>query len=113
MKRVELSKLGPLLVEFIRGLGDEPVALTENGRPAAVLLPVGDADFETMSMSVSPQFNAILLRSAERYAREGGLSDAEVRRRLGTRPKNGVPAAGQPVAKSERSRATHRPGGKK
>jgi len=47
-----------------------------------VIFPVGDADLETVSLSFSPQFNAILLRSQ----RGKTYSSEEIRREFGLPP---------------------------
>jgi hypothetical protein len=45
------------------------------------------ADWERLAVASNPRFRAIMARSARRYRNEGGISPAEVRRRLGIAPK--------------------------
>jgi hypothetical protein len=44
------------LAECTRGIDAEPLVVTEGGRPIAVLLPLVNADVETVSLSSNPQF---------------------------------------------------------
>jgi antitoxin (DNA-binding transcriptional repressor) of toxin-antitoxin stability system len=61
-----------------------PLVVTDHGRPVAALLPLPNADMETVSLSTSPKFPALIERSRERQSKEGGISSDEIRRRLGT-----------------------------
>jgi len=82
MKTLEIDKIPCSLLEYVQDLGDEGVILTYGRTPLAVLLPVHDADLETVSLSLNPKFLAIIERSKRRLDREGGISTEEMRRRL-------------------------------
>lgn len=88
MKTIDISDATQPLAEYARDV-DAPVAITRRGKPIAVLLPVHDADLETVSLSMNPKFWAIMQRSAARHQREGGLTSEQVRQELGLprRPK--------------------------
>jgi len=86
MKALEISSIKGSFAAAIRKLRSEPVALTDGETPIAVLLPVENADLETISLSLNPQFLAMIERSRARYYQEGGISPEEVRRRLGMEP---------------------------
>ncbi len=47
------------------------------------IAPTDDEDAESLLLSINPQFQAILERSQRRLESDGGLSNAEVRARLG------------------------------
>lgn len=49
----------------------------------AALLAIGNADLETVSLSTNRRFMELIERSRARQAAEGGISSAEMRRRLG------------------------------
>ncbi len=83
MKTIELEKATKTLREYAREAGGEPLVMTEGGKPVAVLLPLEDADLETVSLSTNPRFLELIERSRARLAEEGGLSSEEVRRQLG------------------------------
>ena len=71
------------LAEYARRLGAEPLIVTAHGKPVAALVPVSNVDLETLSLSTNPDFLALIERSRARLKKEGGISDKEMRRRLG------------------------------
>jgi antitoxin (DNA-binding transcriptional repressor) of toxin-antitoxin stability system len=83
MKTVEIGDATQTLGDAARGVSDEPVVLTQEGRPMAVLLPIENADLETVSLSSNPRFIAMIERSRARQREQGDLSPEQVRRRLG------------------------------
>lgn len=62
---------------------EEAVVVTVNGKPVAALMPLENADLETVSLSTNPKFMKIIERSRKRQRKEGGVSSDEMRRRLG------------------------------
>jgi len=84
VKTIELEKATKTLGESAREAGTEPLVVTQGGKPVAVLLPLENADLETVSLSTNPRFLKLIERSRSRLAEEGGLSSEEVRRRLGS-----------------------------
>ena len=95
MKTLDIAAATGSLTEFARRPLRDPVILTVEDQPVAVLLPVQGADVETVSLSLDPKFLAIIDRSRKRHEKEGGVSTAELRRRLG------VPAAPGTNAKAK------------
>ena len=83
MKTLELVKATAPLAEYAAEVQAGPVVLTKHGEPVALLVAVKDVDLETLSLSTSPQFQAIIEQSRERQQREGGIPAGEMRRRLG------------------------------
>jgi PHD/YefM family antitoxin component YafN of YafNO toxin-antitoxin module len=83
MKTIEMGDATRSLGECARDVGEEPLVVTRQGKPVAVLLPLGDADLETVSLSTNPRFLDLIERSRSRLAEEGGISGAEARRQLG------------------------------
>lgn len=83
MKTIEMSKATAPLAEYAQDVSKEPVILTVDGKPVAALVPLENADLETATLSTHPQFLALIERSRARQKREGGISSAEIRRRLG------------------------------
>jgi len=82
MKQVEMQQATHPLAEYTRDLHDEPLVVTVDGKPVAALLPIGNADIETVSLSTNPDFLALIERSRSRQTSEGGLSTEDLRRRL-------------------------------
>ena len=83
MKTLESANATAPLAEYARDVAKEMVILTEDGKPVAALVSIENADWETVVLSDHPQFLALIERSRSRQKNEGGVSSAEMRRRLG------------------------------
>jgi antitoxin (DNA-binding transcriptional repressor) of toxin-antitoxin stability system len=83
MKTVEIDKATMSLAECAREASQEPLVVTDQGKPVAVLLPLENTDLETASLDSSPRFLKLIEHSRSRMRQEGGIPSAEVRRRLG------------------------------
>jgi len=83
MKTVEMDDANMSLADYARKVGEEPFLVTDHGKPIAVLLPLENTDLETVSLSSNRRFLELIERSRSRRNREGGISGADVRRRLG------------------------------
>jgi prevent-host-death family protein len=83
MKKIEMAKASGPLSEYAREARKNPIVVVKNGKPVAALVALRNADVETVSLSTSKEFLAIIERSRSRLKREGGISSNEIRRRLG------------------------------
>jgi prevent-host-death family protein len=83
VKKIEMSKASAPLSEYARKVQKEPVIVLKRGKPVAAVVPIRNADAETVSLSTNRQFLAIIERSQSRRKSEGGISPSELRRRLG------------------------------
>ena len=83
MKTIEMAEANSSLAEYARRVGLEPLVVTVDGKPIAALVAIENADMETVSLSIDPEFLAIIERSRARQQTEGGISSDEMRRRLG------------------------------
>lgn len=83
MKRIEMAEPTAPLAEYVRVVSQEPLIITVDGKPVAALVPIENADLETVTLSTHPQFLALIERSRARQKVEGGISSEEMRRRLG------------------------------
>ena len=83
MKTLEMAGATSRLQSYARQASHEPLILTEDGKPIAALLPIENADVETVTLSMNPQFIALIERSRVRQESQGGISSQEMRRRLG------------------------------
>lgn len=64
---------------YIKNIQKEPVIVTKNGRPVAIMLGISDKDdLERIMLSVSPKFQALLEEAEHRIRETGGLSHDEV-----------------------------------
>ena len=83
MKLVEIAEANATLAEYTSALAEEPVIITSNGQPMAALVSLENADMETISLSTNPKFRELIERSRSRRRSEGGISSADMRRKLG------------------------------
>jgi len=83
VKKVEVTQATNSLEHYARELGQEPLVLTEGGHAIAALLPIDDADVESMALSLSPRFQAVIDRARAEYRNGASLSAEDVRRELG------------------------------
>jgi antitoxin (DNA-binding transcriptional repressor) of toxin-antitoxin stability system len=83
MKTLEVAQATAPLADYAGDMENEPLILTSNGKPVAALVPIENADIETVTLSTHPQFLALIERSRARQKTEGGISSEEMRRRLG------------------------------
>jgi len=83
VRSVEVAEATGPLAEYAKALHEDTLVITEHGKPLAALVPVGDADAETVSLSMNHEFIAIIEKSRASLRESGGISAEEVRRRLG------------------------------
>jgi antitoxin (DNA-binding transcriptional repressor) of toxin-antitoxin stability system len=82
MKFLEKSDATGSLAEYTADIEKEPVIVTSDGIPIAALVPIGNVDLETMSLSTNAVFIELIERSRARHRAEGGISSDEMRRRM-------------------------------
>ncbi len=83
MKMAPLAEVKAKLSEYLQTCESEPVVITRNGKPKAVLLPVDEgADLESLVLSYSPRFRAILEKSREQARQGKVLSEEELLKAL-------------------------------
>jgi len=83
IRAVEISEAVQSLGEYAQHIGAGPVVVTSGGQPVAVVVSVENADMESISLSLNPEFMEIIDRSRARQEKEGGISSEEMRRRFG------------------------------
>ena len=84
MKIIDISEATNPLSEYARQIGNDTVVVTVEGKPVAALVAIENSDLETVSLSTNPDFIDIIERSRARYQAEGGISNDELRRRIGS-----------------------------
>jgi hypothetical protein len=80
MKKIEFAEAMNPLAAYARELKHEPLALTEGGHAIAALFPIDDDDLESLALSLSPKFQALIDRARAKY-RKGASVLADVARR--------------------------------
>jgi prevent-host-death family protein len=83
MRIIDLTAASAPLSEYALQVTDEPLVLTKNGEPYAAIISLKKIDWETVSLSTNPEFITLLEESRKRLRKAGGISTAEMKRRLG------------------------------
>jgi len=83
MTKIELKKASGPLSKYAQQARKDPVIVVKRGKPFAAVVPIRNADQETVSLSTNRKFLAIIERSRSRAKKEGGISATELRHRLG------------------------------
>jgi hypothetical protein len=79
MNTLEITAPDATLPGAVTAMGDQPLALLRKGKPVGVLMPVGNCDLESISLSTNPAFLDILRKSDRSYYQHGGYSLEEIR----------------------------------
>ena len=82
MKTIEIGEATHPLAEYIPGVHAEPLVITDQGTPRAVILPLTDVKPESVALGTNPEFVALIERSRAPARAEGEVSAAEMRRRV-------------------------------
>jgi antitoxin (DNA-binding transcriptional repressor) of toxin-antitoxin stability system len=82
MKVVEKAKATEALAAYAEEIKNGPVVVTDQGKPVAVLMPIENADLETVSLSTDREFIDLIQRARVRACTEGTISNKEMRRRF-------------------------------
>ncbi len=82
MKIIEKQDATRSLAEYAGEIHAGTVIVTDHGRPVAALVPLENADLETVDLSTNPQFMQIIERSRAAVLSEGAISADDVRARL-------------------------------
>ena len=83
MKTLDVSKATAPLSQYARALDKEPLVLTDGDQPIAALMPIEDADLETIALGSNPKFLALLEQARAQRRAGAGLTTEEVRAKLG------------------------------
>jgi antitoxin (DNA-binding transcriptional repressor) of toxin-antitoxin stability system len=59
------------------------IVVVKRGKPFAAVVPIRNADEETVTLSTNRKFIKIIERSRARVKKDGGIPAGELRRRLG------------------------------
>lgn len=82
MKIIETKDATATLAEYTADISSGAVIVTSEGHPVAALVPIENADLETVSLSTNREFLELIERSRARFRAEGGVSSEEMRRRF-------------------------------
>jgi len=82
MKVIERTAATASLADYAADIGNDALVVTSDGQPVAALVPIQNADMETVALSTNREFLELIERSRARVRAEGGISSAEMRRRF-------------------------------
>lgn len=82
MKVVETADATATLAEYAAEIANGAVIVTSGGHPVAALVPIENADLETVSLSTNREFLELIERSRARVRVDGGISGEEMRGRF-------------------------------
>lgn len=82
MKVIDKVNATATLAEYAAEIASGAVIVTSEGRPVAALVPIENADLETVSLSTNREFLELIERSRARVRAEGGVAGEEMRRRF-------------------------------
>ena len=80
MKTIELTEATKPLAEYVKEMDGMSLMIMYKGVMLAALVPMENADYETVSLSTNPEFIAMLERSRAQGREEGGIPAEEVRK---------------------------------
>jgi hypothetical protein len=83
MTKIEFKKASGPLSEYATKARKAPVLVHKAGKPLAAVIPIRNADEETLALSTNRKFLKIIERSRARAKKEGTISSNELRWRLG------------------------------
>jgi prevent-host-death family protein len=83
VKLVKIEEATRTLADYASEIDDGPVVVTDHGQPVAALVPIENADLETISLSTNRRFLDLIERSRSRVRDEGGVSSEGMRGRFG------------------------------
>lgn len=83
MKKIELANASAPLSEYALEAEHDPIVVVRRGKPVAAVIPLRNADAETVALSTNKKFLGIIDKSRAKLKKHGGISPKELRRRLG------------------------------
>ena len=80
MKKTDLANATKSLAEYVKEMDGMSLVIVYKGVALAALVPMENADYETVTLATDPEFIAILERSRQSLREEGGIPAEEVRK---------------------------------
>ncbi len=83
MKAIALEDTTLTVEQLAKIASKQPVILTRKGKPVAAVKDLSGSDWEAVALANNPRFVTLIENSRRSYREKGGITIAEVRRRLG------------------------------
>lgn len=103
MKTLEMKEATGELASYAEQVRSEPVVVTDHGKPVMALMPIENADLETVTLSTDPRFIALIERSRALYKPGTGIPIEEIRRKYGLEHKPRAKSARKPTRRKRSS----------
>ncbi|MBE7469190.1 MAG: type II toxin-antitoxin system Phd/YefM family antitoxin [Anaerolineae bacterium] len=88
MKIAPIAEIKAQFSAFVKASEEEPVIVTKNGKPVAVLLAISDEDeIERLLLGYSKKFRALLEAAEQRIQETGGIRHEDFWKAIETEPK--------------------------
>jgi prevent-host-death family protein len=81
MKTLEMEHAKGELSSYAEQVREEPVIVTEHGKPVMALVSISNAGLETVNLSTDRRFIVLMERSRELYKPGAGIPLEEIRRK--------------------------------
>lgn len=102
MKTASMAEVKSRFSAFVKACEADPVVVTRNGKPVAVLVGVEEDDeIERLLMAISPRLQAIIAQSRQSIRDGQGVSRDEFWRRFGKNPEAKPPAKSRATRKKK------------
>ncbi len=72
MKTVEITEATQPFADYLHGVRTEPLVITDQGTPTAMILPLANVDLESVALGTNPDFIALIERSRARASKVNG-----------------------------------------
>jgi prevent-host-death family protein len=83
MKTLEMKQATGELASYAETVRRGPVVVTDHGKPVMALMPIANADLETVALSTDARFIALIERSRARQKPGHGTPLEEIKRKYG------------------------------
>jgi len=80
MKTIEISTASKPLADYARAVREEIIVLTDHDKPIAAIVSLDNVDRESLSLSMNPQFMAIIKKAEEEFKAGKTLTLEEMKR---------------------------------
>jgi len=80
MKTLEISTASKPLADYARAVREEIIVLTDHDKPIAAIVSLDNVDRESLSLSMNPQFMAIIKKAEEEFKAGKTLTLEEMKR---------------------------------
>ncbi|GAH47997.1 unnamed protein product [marine sediment metagenome] len=82
MKTIKMENTNNILAKYAYQAISEPIIMTKKDKPVVALISIEDMDWETISLSMNPEFISIIEDSRKQHKQNSGITSQQMRERL-------------------------------